>query len=56
VIVGGVVCGTWQLNGTSIDVAWFAEAGKAPEKQIHAEVERLSAILNKPLEVSIRPA
>ena len=30
VVAGGVVCGTWELDGDDVRVAWFAEAGKPP--------------------------
>ena len=31
VVRGGVVAGTWELDGSALKVAWFPEAGKAAE-------------------------
>ena len=42
VVVGGVVCGTWELDGDNVRVAWFGEAGKPPRNALRAEVIRLS--------------
>jgi hypothetical protein len=49
VVVGGVVCGTWELKGDDVAVSWFKEAGKAPQRRIAAEVERLAHVLGRKL-------
>jgi hypothetical protein len=55
VVVGGIVKGTWELDGDRVRVGWFKEAGKPPRRQLEAEVERLSSILDRGLrsEVSL---
>jgi hypothetical protein len=56
VVAGGVVCGTWELDGESARVAWFREAGRPPRKALVAEVARLSAILDRDLHATINLA
>jgi hypothetical protein len=55
VIQGGVVCGTWELAGDRVLVAWFKEAGRPPRKALGTEVERLSTILDRTLRATITP-
>jgi Winged helix DNA-binding domain len=50
VVVGGVVCGTWAVNGDEARIAWFAEAGPHPRRALEAEVVRLSAIVGRDLQ------
>jgi hypothetical protein len=49
VICGGVVCGTWELDGAKVLVAWFKEAGQVPRKALEAETGRLSDLLGADL-------
>jgi DNA glycosylase AlkZ-like len=49
VVVGGVVCGTWELAGDRVRLAWFTEAGRPPRSALLAEVARLSSILERGL-------
>ena len=49
VVSKGVVCGTWELNGDSVHIAWFEEAGRVPRRAVGAEVERLASILDRDL-------
>lgn len=56
VVAGGVVCGTWELDGGQVRVAWFREAGQVPRKALEAEVARLSVILDRGLRAAIGPA
>jgi hypothetical protein len=56
VVSGGVVSGTWNLDGDQINVAWFREAGRAPRKALEAEARRLSSILDRDLQAEITPA
>jgi hypothetical protein len=53
VVAGGVVSGTWELDGAGVTIAWFKEAGKPPRKALEAEVERLSTILGRSLDATI---
>ena len=53
VVVGGVVGGTWELDGDQVRVAWFGEAGRPPRTALRAEVARLSTILGRALEPTI---
>ena len=55
VVVGGVVSGTWELDGDSVRVAWFREAGTLPLRRLRAEVGRLGATLDRRLELSLVP-
>jgi hypothetical protein len=56
VLAGGVVCGTWELDGEQVRVAWFREAGKAPRNALDAEITRLSSILDHDLRAAISRA
>ena len=49
VVAGGVVCGTWELDGDDVRIAWFAESGRQPRAALRAEVARLSSILERDL-------
>jgi hypothetical protein len=53
VVAGGVVQGTWQIDGEDLRVDWFKEAGKPPRTRIDNEVERLSLILGRSLRSKI---
>ena len=53
VVAGGVVRGTWDIDGESVNVGWFKEAGKPPRMPIADEVARLSTILGRPLRTKI---
>jgi hypothetical protein len=49
VVQGGVVAGTWELDGATARITWFMEAGKVPMSSLAAEVTRLSTILDREL-------
>jgi hypothetical protein len=49
VVVGGVVSGTWEIDGDQLRVAWFPEAGRQPRKALGVEVARLAQILGRDL-------
>lgn len=53
VVAGGVVRGTWELDGELVRVVWFKEAGKPPRNALEAEVARLSSILDRDLRSAI---
>lgn len=56
VVAGGVVCGTWELDGDRARVAWFREARRPPRGALETEVARLSSILDRDLRAAIRIA
>jgi hypothetical protein len=47
VVAGGVVTGTWQLDGDQVRIEWFDECGGPPRKALREEVDRLAAILDR---------
>jgi hypothetical protein len=53
VIAGGAVCGTWELDGQQVRLAWFREAGRPRRGALDAEVARLSSILDRDLRAAI---
>jgi hypothetical protein len=53
VMAGGVVRGTWDLNGDRVRIAWFEEAGRPPRTALTAETHRLAGLLDRELEASI---
>jgi hypothetical protein len=56
VVAGGVVSGTWELDGDQVRVAWFKEAGKPPRGSLDKEVTRLAAILDRSIAWTVGPA
>jgi hypothetical protein len=56
VIVGGVVSGTWTVNGNQVAITPFAEAEPLPAGPLAQEVTRLGTILGRPLEMTVRSA
>lgn len=53
VVAGGVVAGTWNLDGDAVRVAWFREAGKPQRRRLQAEVKSLGETLDRPLLLSL---
>jgi hypothetical protein len=53
VVAGGVIRGTWTLDGDDAKVSWFAEAGRAPRTALAAEVERLGGIVGRDLRIRV---
>jgi hypothetical protein len=53
VIAGGVVHGTWELDGTTVRIAWFAEAGRVPRKALRVETARLSDVFGQELALAV---
>ena len=49
VVAGGVVSGTWDLDGDRLLVTWFGEVGRPPRAALAAEAARLGAILGRKL-------
>ncbi len=54
VIAGGSVSGTWDRTKDRVDLDWFSEAGRPPHARLAAEVERLSSIVGRRLELAVR--
>jgi hypothetical protein len=49
VIVGGVVSGTWELDGDTLQMVWFGESGPVPMGELATEVAWLATILGREL-------
>jgi hypothetical protein len=56
ILAGGVVRGTWGLEGDRVLVAWFKEAGAVPRASLRAEVDRLSTIVGREVDFEVRLA
>lgn len=56
VTVGGVVRGTWTLEGDGIAIDWFGESGSPPNAGLDDEVARLAALLDRPPRTRLRAA
>ena len=52
-VAGGIVSGTWYLDGDRAVVGWFREAGRAPRRELDEEVARLAGIVGRPLEAVV---
>jgi hypothetical protein len=52
VVAGGVVCGTWELDGDRVRVTWFPEAGRMPRTALTEEVARLGSMMNRELRLA----
>ena len=53
VVAGGVVSGTWELDGDEVRVAWFREAGEPPRMKLRGEAARLSGVFERKLGLAI---
>jgi hypothetical protein len=56
VVSDGVVRGTWELDESRVQIAWFREAGRPPRASLEAEVERLGALVGRTLKGLITSA
>ena len=54
VIRGGVVCGIWERKGDDLTVTWL-DGSAPPTKAIEQEADRLAAILDKDLRLTLAP-
>ena len=52
---GGVVAGTWELDGTTLQCSWFANAKRPSARALAAEARRLGTLLGKELAPSRSP-
>jgi hypothetical protein len=53
VVAGGVVTGTWQLDGDEVRVDWFGESGACPRAALKSELTRLSTIVERDLRATV---
>jgi hypothetical protein len=53
VIVGGVVHGTWELDGDRVRIAWFRESGRVPRRALGSEIERLGTVKGRALTADV---
>jgi DNA glycosylase AlkZ-like len=53
VVAGGVVSGTWELDGNEARIAWFRESGRLPRKLLVADIARLGEILGRDVGSSV---
>ena len=56
VIRGGAVSGTWRVQGGTLTVSWFAEAGPAPAADLEREAQRLGDLQSKQLRWALAPS
>jgi hypothetical protein len=55
VLQGGVVAGTWELDGSTARVRWFDETGRPPKRALGSEVARWGRIVGRSLELGLVP-
>ena len=53
---GGIVSGTWEIDGDAVRVAWFGEARRPRRGALEREVKRLAAIYDRPLRLELADA
>ena len=53
VVARGVLAGTWTVREERLQVRWFHESGRVPRAALDAEAARLSAFLQRPLDLSV---
>jgi len=53
---GGVVSGTWELDGDTVRVTWFKEARRPRRGALDREVKRLATIFDRPLRLELGEA
>jgi len=56
VVRGGVVSGTWERDGSTLRISWFAEVGKPPKQALTAETARFAKLVGRDLAIEIVPA
>ncbi|HEX7225798.1 MAG TPA: crosslink repair DNA glycosylase YcaQ family protein, partial [Candidatus Limnocylindria bacterium] len=53
VVNGGIVSGTWALDGSRVEVAWFAGGSRIPRRALAEEVDRLGGLLGRDLALEV---
>jgi hypothetical protein len=56
VVAGGVVSGTWEVDGDELRVAWFSESGPVLRSALDTEVARLATILGRDVRLAVTSA
>jgi hypothetical protein len=54
VIVGGVVCGTWEREDDELTVTWLDQRPR-PDEAIEREANRLGGLLGRDLQLRVTP-
>src|SRR5262249_40599029 len=54
VVAGGVVSGTWVARRDEGEVTWFHENGAPPEQALPEQVDKLAALIGRPLSPTLR--
>ena len=52
VLFGGVVGGTWLLDGDGVEVEWWPESGSPPKRALESEVKRLGRVLGRTMRIA----
>jgi hypothetical protein len=52
-VAGGVVAGTWKLDGEVARLSWFREAGRPPRRALAQQVERIASVMGRPLKAEV---
>jgi len=53
IIVGGVVGGTWELDGDVVRIGWFSEIKQPALARLESEVERVSVVVGRSLTAEV---
>ncbi len=53
VVARGALAGTWSVRAERLEVGWFEESGLVPRTALDAEAARLSAFLDRPLDLRV---
>jgi hypothetical protein len=56
VVSGGVVAGTWQLDGDRLVISWFEEVARPSDRALRVEAKRLGRIIERDLELELTAA
>jgi hypothetical protein len=57
VVAGGVVAGTWELDGGTLRVGWFTkESGRPPVRALHMEAGRVGELVERNLQLDVSAA
>jgi hypothetical protein len=56
VVSGGVVAGTWQLDGDRLAIAWFEEIARPAARSLRAEANRIGRVVGRDLDLEVSSA
>lgn len=54
VVAGGVVSGTWLAKDGDVEVTWFDDQGVPLRKALDEQVDRLAAVMGRPLRATLQ--